>query len=380
MKVLFLAPHNDDEALFGAYTIMRRKPIVVIVTDSWIQFGRGQGITAKQRRQETIDAMNLLCAPVEFLGIRDNELDNGNLISALQCYSPDKVYAPQPNSKNVQHNLVGEIAHQLWNGKVIFYSTYTTENLTPKGKIEIVPKPEEIEMKNRALDCYKSQIRINNDHFVAVRGKSEYLNDPRTDKVSAVLVKWKRSEEIQAIVDWLKRIEFIDEVIVWENKPEDNKGVYARYLAAIRLARNELIYTQDDDCVIENIREIYTTFDGRHLSNGIKPARMKDYGSQKRDGPYITLVGWGAFFKRDWVSCFDPYLRKYGEDSILYSMADRVFTFLLARKHNTIEARVRDFPSATGPMAMHLQPNHQNEIAEVKKRLRGLAGSGAPAN
>ena len=186
-----MSPHNDDEALFGSYTIMRRKPLVAIVTDSWMQFERGQGITTSQRRAETLEAMRLLGAPVEFLGIKDTELSAVNLAERLRDIHPSKVYAPQPNSLNPQHNIVGDIAYRLWPDKVIFYSTYTRTSLTPEGEIEIAPKYEEIRLKNRALDCYQSQISINNRQFLAVRGKSEFLNDPRKEKVSAILIKWK---------------------------------------------------------------------------------------------------------------------------------------------------------------------------------------------
>lgn len=173
---LFLAPHNDDETLFGAYTIMREKPLVVIVTDSWIQFLRGTGITAEQRRNESQEAMEILGVPIEFLGIKDNELTDKALIEKLKQYRPTKVYAPLPNSKRSHHNLVGKVARRLWPNKVIFYSTYTKESLTPMGEMEIKPTRREIELKNKALDCYKSQIEITSSHFRAVRNKSEYLN------------------------------------------------------------------------------------------------------------------------------------------------------------------------------------------------------------
>ncbi|GAI09681.1 unnamed protein product, partial [marine sediment metagenome] len=94
----------------------------------------------------------------------------------LKQYQPTKVYAPSPNSKNRQHNLVGRVAHKLWPDKVIFYSTYTRESFTPTGEIEVKPTQEEIELKNKALDCYKSQMRITPHHFKAVYNKSEYLN------------------------------------------------------------------------------------------------------------------------------------------------------------------------------------------------------------
>ena len=50
--IIFLAPHNDDETLFAAYTLMRYKPFVIIVTDSFIQPERGDtGCTAEIRRK-----------------------------------------------------------------------------------------------------------------------------------------------------------------------------------------------------------------------------------------------------------------------------------------------------------------------------------------
>jgi hypothetical protein len=42
---VFLSPHHDDETLFGAFTLLRERPLVVIVTDSYVQFNRGDGIT-----------------------------------------------------------------------------------------------------------------------------------------------------------------------------------------------------------------------------------------------------------------------------------------------------------------------------------------------
>lgn len=364
---LFLAPHNDDETLFGAYTIMREKPLVVIVTDSWIQYLRGEGVTAEQRKKESQQAMRILGVPIEFLGIKDNELTDKALMEKLKQYRPTKVYAPLPNSKHPHHNLVGRVVHKLWPSKIIFYSTYTKKSFTPVGEIEIKPTREEIELKNKALDCYKSEIRITPHHFRAVRNKSEYLNKPWMEKVSAVLLSWKRPEELRQIKKHLSKIDFIDEIIVWENIPQNNKMSYGRYLGA-KQAKNDIIYIQDDDCIVENIREIYTTFDGKHLSNGLRANNMLKYGRQKNNKPYTTLLGWGAFFKKEWIKVFDKYIEKYGEDELLCREADRIFTILLARKHNTIVAKLKEFPSWKGPMALCLQPNHLEKKELAIKR------------
>jgi hypothetical protein len=50
---IFISPHNDDETLFGAFTILREKPLVVIVFDRHVQEARGLPVDWKQRRDET---------------------------------------------------------------------------------------------------------------------------------------------------------------------------------------------------------------------------------------------------------------------------------------------------------------------------------------
>jgi len=188
-------------------------------------------------------------------------------------------------------------------------------------------------------------------------------------KVSAILLSWERPEELKQIEEYLSKIDFIDEIIIWKNTPQNNKMVYARYLAT-RWAKNDIIYVQDDDCIVENIREIYATFDGEHLSNAVRANNMPKYGRQKNNEPYSTVTGWGAFFKKDWMKVFDKYIEKYGEDEILYREADRIFTILLARKHNTIAARMTEFPSAKkGPMALSLQPDHLRTKTLAIKRV-----------
>ena len=84
MKKILFAPHNDDEALFTSFICMREKPLVVIVTDSWKQFNRGEkDITAEVRRNESVEAMKILGCQVVFLGIPDNKLTRKALLEKL---------------------------------------------------------------------------------------------------------------------------------------------------------------------------------------------------------------------------------------------------------------------------------------------------------
>jgi LmbE family N-acetylglucosaminyl deacetylase len=173
---LFIAPHNDDETLFGAFTIMREKCPVVIVTDSWLQFNRGQAVTANQRWAESCASADILRCPIYRLGIRDDCLWEPQLIEALrkfECF--DKVYAPAIQGGNIQHDITNRAAHAIWGDNVIEYTTYTKTELWTKGNVEIKPTPEEIARKNEALMCHESQFIINRPHFDAVFGRSEWL-------------------------------------------------------------------------------------------------------------------------------------------------------------------------------------------------------------
>ena len=173
---LWLSPHNDDETLFGAFTLMREKPLVVIVTDSWIQFNRGESCTADDRWLETLGAMGYAGCSVFRGGIRDDVIDEDAVRNLLMRFVGFKtVYAPAVIGGNPHHDLIGKVAGDLFRNNIEFYTTYTKENLWVPGIKEVVPTPEEIETKDLMMKCYISQLRINGPHFDAVRGKAEGL-------------------------------------------------------------------------------------------------------------------------------------------------------------------------------------------------------------
>jgi LmbE family N-acetylglucosaminyl deacetylase len=176
MTSLFISPHQDDETLFGAYTLMRQKPVVLVVTDSYIQWKRGDPITMTTRRNETLAAMKLLGCPVVWGEIHDDDVSEGAVHNLLQRFQNfDRIYAPAVQGGNVAHDIIGEVASRLPN--VIEYTTYTKEELWTTGQFEIIPTAEEMVLKNQALDCYQSQIQLPSTapHFVAVRNRSEWL-------------------------------------------------------------------------------------------------------------------------------------------------------------------------------------------------------------
>lgn len=159
---MFISAHNDDETLFGCYTLLKEKPLVIICTDSYIQFNRGDGITAEQRIEETKEAMKIVGCDVEFLHIKDTELGGDALIEKLSEYSADTVYAPMyETGGNPQHNLVSVIAGQVFKN-VVYYSTYNNREIKSRGSKIITPVKEWKEIKKQALSVYKSQLAMSN--------------------------------------------------------------------------------------------------------------------------------------------------------------------------------------------------------------------------
>jgi len=160
---IFLSAHQDDESLFGAYTIMREKPLVIICTDSYIQEERGEDATNEQRTLESKKAMKLLGADVVFLHIPDKYFKGGELAYELSKINIDKkaiVYAPAiEEGGNPIHNEVGKISDELFHN-VKHYMTYGSANYTKtKGKNLVIPTLIEMELKKKALAIYESQMR-----------------------------------------------------------------------------------------------------------------------------------------------------------------------------------------------------------------------------
>lgn len=173
---LAIIPHQDDENLFISFTLQREKPLVLIVTDSYIQFNRGDGITAEQRRNESIEASKLIGYPVLFACLRDDSVTSSDVVELLSNFNGfGKVYAPAIQGGNIHHDMIGEAAKQVFPG-LIQYTTYTKTELWTKGNTEIVPTKEENELKIKALGCYTSQLNLlsTRPHFAAVLDKSEF--------------------------------------------------------------------------------------------------------------------------------------------------------------------------------------------------------------
>lgn len=141
---LFLAPHNDDEALFGLDILIEEKPLVIIITHA-----KYQGDNGYERAMESYRAVKELGLSVCFLMIDEDKLTEEALIDKLRhFYTTDVVYAPD-TSDNEQHNLVKKVADELF-VNVYHYKNYLDGVVNKETKYP--------EVKKKILSNYKTQI------------------------------------------------------------------------------------------------------------------------------------------------------------------------------------------------------------------------------
>lgn len=180
MKI-FISPHNDDAVLFGCFTLLREKPLVVTVFDSYLQGIRGFPVTADQRHQEDINAICcMLDLKLRFCYVPDSTKYEELFVAVRQAlkeiadnYDITHVYLPAvyPYDGNEQHNAVGHIGKDVFKGiRKTFYHTYTTKGKVTEGVEVRCEDGQWLLAKYRALECYKSQILIEalgcREHFM----------------------------------------------------------------------------------------------------------------------------------------------------------------------------------------------------------------------
>lgn len=198
-------------------------------------------------------------------------------------------------------------------------------------------------------------------------------------KVTAVLLNWRRPDNIPVIVDRLAHLPFVVQVVVWDNSnstsecwpayvvrsPDGrNWGVYARFVVASATA-TEWIITQDDDCQVNNWPEIYEAAlahpdvitSNTHMNEddrygGTIPVRSPK--PPKRTIGWDVYIGWGSMFRKALIGdIFERYIARWGEDDCLRRDADRIFCVAQGTKPHTLQARTENLPGIDGPMAIH---------------------------
>ncbi len=179
-------------------------------------------------------------------------------------------------------------------------------------------------------------------------------------KVTACLITWKRPGNIYKIKQNLAQQSFIDEILVRDHEEVANIKNYGRYVLA-KEARNDIIYLQDDDLLIENVGVLYETFlkNPDSLINGgpkeyLEVAKTENiYGNSQ-----MAIVGWGSMLDRKHIPLLDQYTDVYGEDYCFHRETDRILSMLMKQHHKMVETRFETLEGARSEYALSKQSDH----------------------
>ncbi len=163
------------------------------------------------------------------------------------------------------------------------------------------------------------------------------------DKATAILLSWKRVQNMPDIVAEVASWRRVDEVLVWNNNPETtlsfkgatvinagrNFGCFARY-GLVGLAANQIIWFQDDDIALDEdqFERVFAAFEkdptriygcqGRNVVDGA-------YSPKPVYGPCDIVVGQAMLFHRALTRHIHALLARHDiptdEDDILFSLA-----------------------------------------------------------
>lgn len=175
MTELLLSPHNDDEALFASYTLLRHRPKVIVCLNGGRK--RHYPIPA-ERAAESAAAMEILGCDFEHLDIPCDPAEWDAVQARLEAEQPSKVWAPLPEPNGHRHhNRLARIALDLWPGRVAFYATYHVIDGWPIKSVHGNPVPVEDgwpALKRQALDCYRTQLSRDGTRMHFERPLDEY--------------------------------------------------------------------------------------------------------------------------------------------------------------------------------------------------------------
>ena len=182
-------------------------------------------------------------------------------------------------------------------------------------------------------------------------------------KISAIIPSnGGRKEELEHIVDYITP--FFDEVIV---QKDVGNQVYTRYEGIVR-ASNDIIYTQDDDCIIGNIKHL--------INNYQKDTIVANSNSQSRDKYFrltdgkICLIGYGAIFDKSMMDKMEDFRIKLGDDDLFNREADRVFTWL--NKYKLVDGDIKSFQSAYHGISA--EQKHEGYLERIITKLKEYEG------
>jgi hypothetical protein len=186
------------------------------------------------------------------------------------------------------------------------------------------------------------------------------------------MLHYKRPKEEAAIIHHLETFPWVDEVIIQDHINGPNNADWGKFEGAMK-ARNRIVYTNDDDMLIFNIGQILSTWDGIHCSIGMRQSHWGCYTNAPRGNhcAFESQIAWGSFWRPEWIDRMDPYFKLYPEkDRIFLNQSERVFTCMQLHEHRYTLLDYYEYPSATGEMAMYRQDDYNQQVEEIRRRIR----------
>jgi hypothetical protein len=185
------------------------------------------------------------------------------------------------------------------------------------------------------------------------------------DKVSAVLIT-RGDVDLDPILETLP----YDDVVVWNGRErqENNPGTFGRY-EAMREAKHDVIYVQDDDCVFRHHEELCAGYDPGRITavygHGETPDGLGD----------MALIHGGALVDRDVsLAAFDRYLERWPMDEGFYREADMIHGTLVPFRHLHLPYEIR-LEIAQHPSRMCNQPWQRDLKHMITDRARQVRAS-----
>jgi LmbE family N-acetylglucosaminyl deacetylase len=174
---IFIAPHNDDEVLFGCFTLLREKPLVVNCLRCDSQVDPAHGAPFHVRERESAAALDILRVPHAQWNIPETNPDWDYMLRSFQEMRSRGLTAAwipkvEPEGGHPHHDKIGRLALSVWPGATQ-YCTYSLAGKTLGVEVPFLPRW--LPLKLRALACYESQAGGLNCHKYFIRDQREYV-------------------------------------------------------------------------------------------------------------------------------------------------------------------------------------------------------------
>ncbi|GAA6042739.1 hypothetical protein JCM8097_005558 [Rhodosporidiobolus ruineniae] len=207
-----------------------------------------------------------------------------------------------------------------------------------------------------------------------------YLNELEEGDTTAVVLHWKRTDNVKVILAHLCQYSMFESVLVWNNNPDvfltretfassrcpphklriynspRNLLFFARYLACASHSSSPYCFFQDDDWVVQPVRAMYAQFKRDPegpivVSTNSEVATLYGLEWCFFNSPLHTCFSWvgtGAFTSRTHVERFLATITYLGYSRDELAHADNSFATFMNEPPYVIESRLAQLPDKGG--------------------------------